>query len=112
MGYRAVAARTAADQGQIMRWTLLSLAALLAPAGPAVAAQGEVCLASTPASPAGIMPPFDDSTVFQCKSAGAVTVPQLYAKGWRVVSVFPQSSLDPSKPGMATVAWTVVVEKI
>jgi len=57
------------------------------------------------------MKPFEDATVFRCKTTGAVTVAQLYAKGWRVVSVFPQSSLDPSKPGMASVVWTIVAEK-
>jgi len=40
-----------------------------------------------------------------------VTVPQLYSKGWKVVSVFPHSTMDPAKPGMVTVHWTMVVEK-
>lgn len=57
------------------------------------------------------MTPFSDSTVFQCKSVGQVTVSQLYTKGWKVVSVFPQSSMNPAKPGMVSVLWTLVVEK-
>lgn len=84
---------------------------LLALCGPAWAGQGEVCLADNQDTPAGIMKPFNDTTVFRCKTTGAVTVAQIYAKGWRVVSVFPQSSLDPSKPGLGSVVWTIVAEK-
>lgn len=69
--------------------------ALLAASSTAWAGQGEVCLAEAQTTPAGVMKPFDDATVFRCKAAGSVTVSQLYATGWRVVSVFPQSSLDP-----------------
>ena len=94
-----------------MRWFAYPVVCLLALAGSASAAQGEVCLAAEQTTPAGVMKPFNDSTVFQCKSIGEVTVPQLYAKGWKVVSVFPQSSMDPSKPGMVSVLWTLVVEK-
>lgn len=85
--------------------------ALLAVCGQAWAGQGEVCLADSQNTPAGIMKPFEDATVFRCKTTGAVTVAQLYAKGWRVVSVFPQSSLDPAKPGVVSVVWTIVAEK-
>jgi len=95
----------------LMRWTSFAFASLLALAGSASAAQGEVCLATEQITPAGVMTPFSDSTVFQCKSVGQVTVPQLYSKGWKVVSVFPQSTMDPAKPGMVTVLWTMVVEK-
>lgn len=85
---------------------------LLAASAPVFAAQGEVCQSAPDASPAGVMPLLSDSSVFQCKSAGSVTVPQLYSKGWRVVSAFPQTSLDAAKPGVASVVWTLIVEKL
>ncbi len=94
-----------------MRWFTYPVACLLALAGSASAAQGEFCMAAEQNAPAGLMKLSNDSTVFQCKSLGQVTFPQLYAKGWKVVSVFPQSSMDSSKPGMASVLWTLVVEK-
>lgn len=91
---------------------LLLAGGLLSICSTAWAGQGEVCLADTQNTPAGIMRPFDDGTVFRCKVAGAVTVSELYAKGWRVVSIFPQSSLDPAKPGVVSVIWTAVEEKV
>jgi len=95
----------------LMRWTPIVLACLLTVAGPASAGEGEVCLAAEQTTPAGVMTPFDDSTIFQCRSTGKVTISQLYTKGWKVVSVFPQSTMSPAKPGMVSVLWTLVVEK-
>lgn len=84
---------------------VLSVGLYLASA-TALAAQGEVCLSKP--TPAPATTPFDNVTVFQCKTAGKLTVSQLYEKGWRIVSVFPQANM--SAGGMDAV-WTVVIEK-
>ncbi|NIK06850.1 hypothetical protein FHY11_000316 [Xanthomonas arboricola] len=84
-------------------------AALLAIASPVLAKQGEVC-SSKPAPTGGTL---TNDTVFDCKTAGSLTVSQLYAKGWKVVSTLPQVAMgtDP-KTGLpqSSFAWTVVVE--
>ncbi|MDV3469084.1 hypothetical protein RZA67_10130 [Stenotrophomonas sp. C3(2023)] len=78
----------------------------------AVAAQGEVCLTVALTTPVQQMRSFDDSAVFNCSKAGSATVSQLYDKGWRVVAVFPQSSMDVARPGTVSVVWTAVIEKL
>ena len=76
----------------------LGLAAVLLPVSTTVfAKQGEVC-SSKPVLKDGTL---TNDTVFECKTAGSLTIPQLYAQGWRVISVLPQASF----------AWTVVVER-
>jgi len=89
-------------------------AALLALSTPVLAKQGEVCSskpAPTPTPPGGTL---TNETVFDCKAAGSLTVPQLYAKGWRVVTTLPQVTMgtDPDT-GLpkSSFAWTVVVER-
>lgn len=89
---------------QLPRTVLLVLALVCA---PAFAGQGEVCLSKPVSAPAAGN--FDNATLFQCKSAGKLTVSDIYEKGWRIVSVFPQ--VIASGTGMST-AWTVVIEKI
>lgn len=89
-----------------MRLSLVLSAGLYLASASALAAQGEVCLSKPSRAPATTT--FNDTTVFQCGTAGALTVPQFYEKGWRVVSVFPQSGMDAS--GISTI-WTVVIEK-
>lgn len=74
---------------------------------PAFSGQGEVCLSKpVPALATGH---FDNATTFECKTAGKLTVPDMYAKGWRVVTVFPQAIMSGTTMRMA---WTVVIEKI
>ena len=74
---------------------------------PAFAGQGEVCLSKPVPAPA--TGHFDNTTAFECKTAGKLTVSGLYEKGWRVVTVFPQAIM--SGTSMST-AWTVVIEKV
>jgi len=91
-----------------MRLKKICLAtALLALSAPVLAEQGEVC-----ASPVqvGTMKPLDNTTTFQCK-AGNLNVAQLYERGWKVVSVFSQATVDPTKPMAGGFFWTVLVEK-
>lgn len=92
-----------------MRLKKICLAALLALSAPALAKQGEVCSSATQVNKPE---PLANSTVFQCK-AGSMTIPQLYEKGWRVVTTLPQVLMgtDP-KTGLpqSSFAWTVVVE--
>lgn len=89
-----------------MRLSLVLFAGLYVASASALAAQGEVCLSKGNTPPASTT--LDDTTVFQCKTAGTVTVPQLYEKGWRVVTALPQMSMGAS--GMSTV-WTIIIEK-
>lgn len=94
-----------------MRPTKMCIAAvLLAFSTSAFAGQGEVC-SSKPVTKDGTV---SDSTVFECKTAGPVTIPQLYAAGWRVVSIMPQASLG-ADPGtglpLTSHSWTMVVER-
>lgn len=91
-----------------MRLKKICLAtALLALSAPVLAKQGEVC--SSPVQ-VGTMKPLDSTTTFQCK-AGNLTVAQLYERGWKVVSVFSQATVDPAKPMAGGFFWTVLVEK-
>ena len=88
----------------------LGLAAvLLAVSTTVFAKQGEVC-SSKPVLKDGTL---TNDTVFECKTAGSLTIPQLYAQGWRVISVLPQATMgtDPNTGlPQASFAWTVVVE--
>ena len=87
----------------------LAAALLALSTTPALAKQGEVCSSATQVNKPE---PLSNSTVFQCK-AGSMTVPQLYEKGWKVVTTLPQVVMgtDP-KTGLpqSSFAWTVVVE--
>ena len=89
-----------------MRHSLVLLGSLGLASASALAAQGEVCLSK--GNPPPTITTFDDTTVFQCKTAGTATVPQLYEKGWRVVAVFPQGVME--SRGVHT-SWTLVIEK-
>lgn len=53
-------------------------------------AKGEVC--TTEASAAMAAKPFNNETTFKCPSLGAVTIPKLYEKGWRVIQYMPLAS--------------------
>ncbi|WP_152620054.1 hypothetical protein [Lysobacter sp. A03] len=77
-------------------------------AAPALAAQGEVC-SSAPAS-VSTPTPLNNDVVFKCKSAGEASIPDLYAKGWRVVSVFHEIAPVKGSP-MPHAQWTAVIEK-
>ncbi|MCU1015528.1 hypothetical protein [Stenotrophomonas maltophilia] len=86
-------------------------AALLAlpAAAPVLAKQGEVCSSK----PSATNNTLSDSTVSECKTAGAATIPKPYSQGWKVVTTLPQANMgtDP-KTGLpqSRFAWTVVVE--
>ena len=77
-------------------------------AAPALAAQGEVCASK----PSATNEPLTNDTVFECEAAGKGTIPELYAKGWRVVSVFPQVSKSQGGPLSMATEWAIVIEKI
>src|SRR5690606_2054151 len=94
--------------GNVMR-LIAAVAALilLGQSMPAMAAQGEVCHADAAPMPA----PFDNDVVFHCKSAGDLTIPQLYEKGWRVVQA--QTIVPPAQDLVqGKVQWTILVEKL
>ena len=85
-------------------------ALLLALASPALADQGEVCSSK----PLPVISTLSNDTVFECKTAGSVTIPEIYASGWKVISVFSQaSSLTNANSGLpqASYVWTVVVAR-
>ncbi len=77
--------------------------------GLAAAAQGEVCNTQPKAFSAG---PLDNELVFRCKTLGDVTVPQIYQKGWRLVSVMPQMIVNPSNPMDQKASWVAIIEKL
>ncbi|KIQ97340.1 hypothetical protein TI01_1057 [Lysobacter sp. A03] len=52
----------------------------------------------------------NNDVVFKCKSAGEASIPDLYAKGWRVVSVFHEIAPVKGSP-MPHAQWTAVIEK-
>ncbi len=56
---------------------------------PAFAGQGEVCLSKPVPAPA--TGHFDNTTAFECKTAGKLTASGLSDTGWRIVPVFPQA---------------------
>lgn len=62
-------------------------AVLFTAAMTANAGQAEICY-STPVPFAQAVPP-TNSTVFNCPTAGAKTLPQLAADGWEVVQLSP-----------------------
>ena len=109
--YRSEAARKAVYRGLPMHLKKLGLAAvLLAVSTTVLAKQGEIC-SSKPVLKDGTL---TNDTVFECKTAGSLTIPQLYAQGWRVISVLPQATMgtDPNTGlPQASFVWTVVVER-
>lgn len=90
----------------------LIAAMLLAAPMMASAASGELCMASlTQAKPMN-RDAVTNETTFDCHTAGkGLTIPELYQKGWRVASVFPQMAQDPST-GLPRSQWTLVIEKL
>ena len=87
--YRSEAARKAVYRGLPMHLKKLGLAAvLLAVSTTVLAKQGEVC-SSKPVLKDGTL---TNDTVFECKTAGSLTIPQLYAQGWRVITFHSASS--------------------
>jgi len=95
---------------------MLALSALLAAVStPAFAAQGEVC-ATEPKSlgPTDTVFELTNDTVFKCPTAGDVTVPQVYQKGWRVVQVAAGMAAAPTgAPGsMPRISHVMVIEKL
>lgn len=90
----------------------LVLAVLLAAAMVASAADGEVCIAKTvqPTSEHGQA--LSNDTRFECLAAGKdTTIPEIYKKGWKVISQFPQMIPD-AATGLQRTRWTLVIEKI
>ena len=75
---------------------------------PALAAQGEVCRSDAEPVPNLLT----NATVFQCEAGGKGTIPELYAKGWRVVVVFPQMGLPKATAPMGVTEWVIVIEKL
>jgi hypothetical protein len=88
-----------------MRSTAALAVALLILSSPAFAAKGEVCVSTPTALTGGLT----NSMVFKCPTAGNVTIPQIYEKGWRVVFGLPQMS---NTPGQTKTEWALVIEKI
>lgn len=74
----------------------------------AIAAQGEVC--ASQAKP--LAGPLTNDLVFVCPKAGSHTIPELYAQGWRVVSVFSQMAPGDKSSPVMTSQWAVVIEKL
>lgn len=90
----------------------LKLSLLLLLPFNAFAAAGEVCLIEKPA--AGKSPghlEITNEAKFKCPTAGLVTIPDLYNKGWKVVTMIPQTEGDP-RTGMISGRWTLIIEKI
>ena len=90
----------------------LALATLLtAISAQAFAAQGEVCATEpkAPTDPSALH--VTNEAVFKCPTAGDVTIPQVYEKGWRVVQL---SSGMPTvgRTSMPSIAHVILIEKI
>lgn len=89
----------------------LAFALLVAPL-PLAAADGELCIANIAQEQASEWNAVTNKTKFECLTAGGdITIPELYKKGWRVTSVFPQMLQDTST-GLQRSRWTIVIEKI
>lgn len=89
------------------------VAVLLAAPMMASAADGEVCIANAAQTKAEPMlhNAVTNKTEFECLTAGTgTTIPELYKKGWKVASVFPQMIQDPSS-GLQRTRWTIVIEQ-
>jgi hypothetical protein len=89
----------------------LLLALLLACPLSAWAADGEVCLASLEQANPVNKDSITNETTFECLTAGKVTIPELYKKGWRVVTAIPQMFVHETL-GVPVSRWTLVIEKI
>lgn len=90
----------------------LILAALLAAPMTASAAEGEVCIAKADQPASDLSGALTNDTRFECQAAGKdITIPEIYKKGWKVTSVFPQMILD-ANTGLQRSRWTLVIEKI
>lgn len=89
----------------------LILAVLLAAPMQASAADGEVCIAKAIQPPSDHLQGLSNDTRFECLAAGNdTTIPEIYKKGWKVVSVFPQMVPDAAS-GLPVTRWTLVIEK-
>ena len=76
------------------------------------AADGELCMANIAQDQSSDWNAVTNRTKFECLTAGEdVTIPEIYKKGWRVTSVFPQMLQD-SSTGLQRNRWTIVIEKI
>ena len=85
---------------------------LLAAPVSLAAAEGELCMANIEQAQVAQWNAVTNKTRFECLTAGEdITIPELYKKGWRVTSVFPQMLLDAST-GLQRNRWTIVIEKI
>lgn len=90
----------------------LILAALLAAPMGVSAADGEVCIAKAIQPPSDHLQALSNDTLFECLAAGNdTTIPEIYKKGWKVVSVLPQMVLD-AATGLQRTHWTLVIERI
>lgn len=90
----------------------LILAALLAAPTGVSAAEGEVCIAKAIQPASEHSQALTNETRFECLAAGNdTTIPEIYKKGWKVVSVFPQMVQDAST-GLQRTRWTLVIEKV
>jgi hypothetical protein len=77
--------------------------------GLAAAAQGEVCYSSpVPLVQANHL---TNATTFTCQSLGAVTIPQIYQRGWRVVHLSQESDVNVDDPLGGLAAWMVLIER-
>jgi len=73
------------------------------------AARGEICY-STPVL-ASQTNPLTNTTAFTCPTLGAVTIPQIYQVGWRVIQLAPVIVMeDPTNPLNNQAAWMVLIE--
>ena len=89
----------------------LTLAALLAVPMGASAADGEVCIAKAIQPASEHWQALTNDTRFECLAVGKdTTIPEIYKKGWKVASVFPQMIPD-ATTGLPRTRWTLVIEK-
>lgn len=88
----------------LFRACLIVIALSLSP--PALAGSGDVCRSSP--QPVPKAQTLTAQTLFKCSTAGKVTIPQLYEKGWRVVF----SGMQLSEAGMSQSEFVLIIEKL
>ncbi|MBW8312628.1 MAG: hypothetical protein K0M64_11425 [Rhizobium sp.] len=83
---------------------------LVAPMGVS-AANGELCIAKAVQPASEHSQALTNDTRFECLAAGNdTTIPEIYKKGWKVASVFPQM-IPGASTGLQRTRWTLVIEK-
>ena len=88
--------------------TICLLAVTLLLSSPAMAAKGEVCKTAAAVVPETL----SNDAVFECPNPGKLTIPQMYERGWRLVSLFSQMAHQPADAPVMKVQWVAVIEKL